>query len=297
MVPPTQNQGGVPLQAVVDMRSKGVSDHMIIDELTKQGYASIDIFEALTQADNHAEPVLQPNTVSSQPAPAPAVSSASTPVASGQRPEKPVETPRTKEERPQPDVWSMPPSKESVETVSKTGMESPFTNSNQSSYGLQEDTPDLLKDMSYQPENSQTQQSTVQSTNPFPPSLQQHSQETPQGNLDIYADKLDEIAEAIIDEKWKEMKTYIEKMVEWKSRVENRILKIESETKMLRDEIIALQKGIMDKVQTYDRHITDVATEIKAMERVFQKIIPSLTENVTELSRVVNHMRGNDNTQ
>ena len=104
-------------------------------------------------------------------------------------------------------------------------------------------------------------------------------------------DQLDQIAEAIIDEKWKQLKQYIEKIVDWKGKVETRIIAIEQNQKNLGEQIIGLQKSLVDKVQTYDRHITDVGTEIKAMEKVFQKIIPSLTENVNELSSVVHRMK------
>lgn len=104
-------------------------------------------------------------------------------------------------------------------------------------------------------------------------------------------DQLDQIAEAIIDEKWKQLKQYIEKIIDWKGKVESRIIAIEQNQKNLNEQIIGLQKSLVDKVQTYDRHITDVGTEIKAMEKVFQKIIPSLTENVNELSNVVHRMK------
>jgi hypothetical protein len=272
MVPPAQNQGGVPLQPVIEMRSKGVSDHMIIDELTKKGYASIDIFEALTQADNQSEPVLQPN----MPTPPQQRQQFSSQMQSA-----PQSQPEPQSQSTSDSLWNPPPERITMETAPPQSS-SPFSEQSQ----RKSEAPDILNDLNFhEPPSSPTQ-----SQNPFPARMQ-YAQEQEAPSLDMYADKLDEIAEAIIDEKWKEMKGYIEKMVEWKSKVESRILKIESENKMLRDELIALQKGMMDKVQTYDRHITDVATEIKAMERVFQKIIPSLTENVTELSRVVHHMK------
>ena len=42
----------------------------------------------------------------------------------------------------------------------------------------------------------------------------------------------------------------------------------------------------MGKISQYDSNITDVGTEIKAMEKVFQKILPNLTENVNKLDRM-----------
>ena len=47
-----------------------------------------------------------------------------------------------------------------------------------------------------------------------------------------------------------------------------------------------LHKSIISKISGYDKNITDVGTEMKAMEKVFQKILPSLTENVNKLDRM-----------
>ena len=54
----------------------------------------------------------------------------------------------------------------------------------------------------------------------------------------------------------------------------------------MRASVENLHKGIMDKIGQYDRNITDVGTEIKAIEKVFQKVHPSLTENVNRLERI-----------
>jgi hypothetical protein len=36
----------------------------------------------------------------------------------------------------------------------------------------------------------------------------------------------------------------------------------------------------------YDKNLLDVGTEIKAMEKVFQKVLPELTSSVQELGRI-----------
>ena len=47
-----------------------------------------------------------------------------------------------------------------------------------------------------------------------------------------------------------------------------------------------LQKSLIGKVSEYDKNLTNVGVEIKAMEKVFQKVLPSLTENVNKLERM-----------
>ncbi|MBI1969996.1 hypothetical protein HYS48_04850, partial [Candidatus Woesearchaeota archaeon] len=46
------------------------------------------------------------------------------------------------------------------------------------------------------------------------------------------------------------------------------------------------------KIGNYDQSIKDVSTEIRALEKVFQKILPGFVENVNELSRIAQTLKG-----
>ena len=46
-----KNNNSLSSDVILNLRSKGMNDHQIIDYLKEQGYNSIDIFEALTDAD------------------------------------------------------------------------------------------------------------------------------------------------------------------------------------------------------------------------------------------------------
>jgi hypothetical protein len=98
--------------------------------------------------------------------------------------------------------------------------------------------------------------------------------------------RIEEIAEVIIDEKWKELSADINKVIEWKEKTESRVTKLEQQTSDLRASIESLNKSLLIKITNYDQNITDVGTEIKAMEKVFQKVLPNLTENVNKLERL-----------
>ena len=107
------------------------------------------------------------------------------------------------------------------------------------------------------------------------------------GSSDYLDDeRIQEIAESIIDEKWEEFAGDIRKVIEWKGKSEDRLSKIEQQILDLRMSIDSLTKSIMSKISTYDQNIVDVGTEIKAMEKVFQKVLPTLTENVNKLDRM-----------
>ena len=107
----------------------------------------------------------------------------------------------------------------------------------------------------------------------------------------VDSERIEEIAEAIIDEKWEDIAKNINKIIEWKDSVEAKISGLEDDFNKLKLDFDKLHSSILGKVGEYDQHILNVGTEIKAMEKVFQKILPTLTENVSQLSRVTETMK------
>ncbi len=110
-------------------------------------------------------------------------------------------------------------------------------------------------------------------------------------NMGMAAPRTEEIIEAIIDEKWNDLVKDINKIVEWKEKTDGVIGQIQQKIADLDQNFKTLHDGILGKIGEYDEHITDVSTEIKAMEKVFEKVLPTLTENVNELSRIVKDLK------
>jgi len=106
----------------------------------------------------------------------------------------------------------------------------------------------------------------------------------------IDRERIQEVAEAIIDEKWNELLKDINKMIEWKERADSKMIKIEQDIENLKANFESLHTGILGKISEYDQNLNEVGTEIKAMEKVFQKVLPTLTDNVNKLSRITNNM-------
>ena len=104
--------------------------------------------------------------------------------------------------------------------------------------------------------------------------------------ISIDEERIHQVAEAIIDEKWEELTQDIKKVIEWKENSENRLTRIEQQIIDMRLSIDSLTKSMMSKISAYDQNIVDVGTEVKAMEKVFQKVLPSLTESVNKLDRM-----------
>ncbi|RMD57423.1 hypothetical protein D6825_04040 [Candidatus Woesearchaeota archaeon] len=94
------------------------------------------------------------------------------------------------------------------------------------------------------------------------------------------------LIEKIVEEKWNDMQKEHGKFSEWKDSINSRVDKIEQQIKDLRADLDGLHKAIVARVSDYDKTLMDVGTEVKAMEKVFQKVLPELTENIQELSRI-----------
>ncbi|MBI4144955.1 hypothetical protein HY493_02005 [Candidatus Woesearchaeota archaeon] len=106
------------------------------------------------------------------------------------------------------------------------------------------------------------------------------------------AEAFEEIAEHIVDEKWQDFTKEMGKMAEWKDSVNSRLDRLEQSMSDVKADLENLHKSIISRIGEYDKNLLDVGTEIKAMEKVFQKVLPTLTENVAELSRVTKQVKG-----
>jgi hypothetical protein len=105
------------------------------------------------------------------------------------------------------------------------------------------------------------------------------------------ASDTEELVEAIIDEKWNDLLADINKVISWKEATESRIVKLEQQMADLKDSFSKLQQAVVGKVGEYDQHILEVGAEVKAMEKVFSKVLPVFTDNVAELSRITDGMK------
>jgi hypothetical protein len=99
-------------------------------------------------------------------------------------------------------------------------------------------------------------------------------------------EQIEEIAESIIQEKWKDLLKEISKLNEWKTTAETDISKMQADVQSLKETFDNLHKGVLGKIGEYDKNLTMVGTEIKAMEKVFQKVLPTFTDNVSKLERL-----------
>jgi len=101
-------------------------------------------------------------------------------------------------------------------------------------------------------------------------------------------EKIEEVAEAIIEEKWSEIVTSVNKVVEWKNKTEAKLEAFEEKVDTLQKSFDEMHNAIIGKITESDKNILEVGTEIKAMQRVFKQVLPTFTQNVNQLSRIIN---------
>lgn len=103
---------------------------------------------------------------------------------------------------------------------------------------------------------------------------------------------IEETVEAVVEEKWKDIERTISSLNEWKESADAKMQKFEQSMQDLKSDMDNLHKAIVSKIGEYDQNILNVGTEIKAMEKVFSKVLPTFTENVNELARVAKGLKG-----
>ncbi|MBI4144026.1 hypothetical protein HY486_02165 [Candidatus Woesearchaeota archaeon] len=97
---------------------------------------------------------------------------------------------------------------------------------------------------------------------------------------------IQETVEKVVDEKWSAFQKELQKLSEWKESVEIKNTEITTKIQDMRADLESLHKAIVGKIGEYDRSLLDVGVEMKAMEQVFKKVLPELSANVQELSKI-----------
>ena len=135
---------------------------------------------------------------------------------------------------------------------------------------------------------------------PYPP--QSFGQAYPQMPADMPApehdqtmDRVEEIVESVVEEKWAELTKGVNKIVEWKERTDAKLAELEMRIAELKQSFEELNRNILGRISDYDKNMTNVGTDLKAMEKVFQQILPTFTENINELSRIAKSIKGKGN--
>ena len=112
------------------------------------------------------------------------------------------------------------------------------------------------------------------------------SQQGMQPQDNIY-ERIEEITEGIVDQRWDELIIEVKKILEWKQKVEDAQRKIENDVVKLKEDFKVLHTGVLGKLESYDERMSEVGSELKAVGKVFKDVVPVFVENVKELKHHV----------
>ncbi|MBI2040821.1 MAG: hypothetical protein HYT16_01840 [DPANN group archaeon] len=119
---------------------------------------------------------------------------------------------------------------------------------------------------------------------PPPPSMQeQHRDEV----VTLLTEDIQQISESIIAEKWSKFKKDFESVQKWRDDAEGKMNWLVDEIDKLRGKMDGVEKSVMAKMDEYSKGISDVSTELKAMQKIFQTVMPQFTANIKELQALV----------
>lgn len=266
-------QPRVPVDEVLRMRQQGLTNNQVVQALQRNGYQTHQIFDALSQADLRVPSAVQGMQGQQWQGMSP-------PPGTAQR-----------QQRPSPGFLGtpqIPPETEANITGPQSPEELPGFGE-QTGIGLEGAEGELP------PEGSEGFEAAGGGAGAMPATPAGAGYSGGYGGYegggqDVSA-KVEELSEAIIEEKWQDLMKDFNKLVEWKGAMEQRMAALEQRVADIKTAFDGLQKSVVDKVSDYDRSVKDVGSEMKALEQVFQKVIPTLTENVNELSRITKGMK------
>jgi len=138
-------------------------------------------------------------------------------------------------------------------------------------------------------ESEEIEETEQNSTSDFMPSQKFPAPQNITGRQQI--EDIEEIAESIINEKMDELNISLGEMTIWKERVSTEIDAIKQEILRVRNSFENLQTAMVGRVEDYRKNINDMSIEIKALNKIMEKIIEPLSENVKELSRITERLK------
>jgi len=129
---------------------------------------------------------------------------------------------------------------------------------------------------------------------PSPNDMAMEAQQQPMLPQQSYGPSYEEIqslVEEVIDEKWRALLASMGDISIWKAQMGDETEAIKQEVLRIQGRFDNLQTGVLGKVDEYSRGITEIGSEMKALEKVFEKILEPLTSNIKELSSITAKLR------
>lgn len=141
------------------------------------------------------------------------------------------------------------------------------------------------------PSNVQQEQQVTSIPQYIQPQQQMGMPQMQQPSMQLDREIVNRLVESIIDERWQEVVSSIGDISLWKSSLDDELSSIKQEIVRMDQRYNNIQKAVLGKVDEYNENIMNINTEMKALEKVFEKIMEPLTDNIKELNRITKDMK------
>ena len=101
-----------------------------------------------------------------------------------------------------------------------------------------------------------------------------------------YAETFEEVAESIIEEKWRDFMDKVGDVQLWKEQVERDMARIDKRIERIEDSLVKINAALLEKVTEYGKSIRGLGTDVKAMEKAVSSVIEPLMKNTKELKEI-----------
>ncbi|AJF62393.1 MAG: hypothetical protein QT11_C0001G0244 [archaeon GW2011_AR20] len=108
---------------------------------------------------------------------------------------------------------------------------------------------------------------------------------------ELGSSQIQEIVESIVEEKWDDLISKIGDVNLWKESVNNDLEAVKQEILRVQEKFNNLQNILVGRVHDYNKNVSELNSEMKALEQVMQKIIEPLTTNVKELGKITSELK------
>jgi len=119
------------------------------------------------------------------------------------------------------------------------------------------------------------------------PSQTPQQAQTAQVEQPYYAtESIEEIAEAVIAEKWEEFKSKVGDITEFKTHVETRLKELNDRLKRVEIALDRINAAILTKMEEQESSVKNLTREVEGLENTLTKIINPLVSSVKELKEI-----------
>ncbi|MEM4713981.1 MAG: hypothetical protein QXQ79_00335 [Candidatus Nanoarchaeia archaeon] len=101
------------------------------------------------------------------------------------------------------------------------------------------------------------------------------------------SEEIEEIAEAIIAERWQKLTKELDEIKKIQEEFSASLSGLTERLGILEKRMDTVIQQVLGKVEEYGKGISDVGVELKALQKMFNTLMPTFTENIKELQELV----------